>query len=544
MHNGQRPSEHATQAGYSSVILTLQRRRVLRSMLAVACALVCAAATAAPVPTHAAPPDNQWVMGGHDYRNSRSNPIERFLSPRTVAGLSTKWTSSTQGDVSATPAVVDGAVYFPDWGGFFSKVDARTGRVVWSRQVADYVGTADVVSRTSPAVMGNTVYIGTQLGAWLLAIDTRTGQLRWSTQLDTHPHAILTQSPMVFNGVVYQGVSSQEETAAIDPTYPCCTFRGSLAAVDAATGRIIWKTFTLPDQGDSTDIFSGAAIWGGTPAIDPQSNTVYVTTGNNYTVPTSVDECQNSGGTAEECLPPWNLIDSVLAFDLRTGVLKWRTGQAAFDAWTRACVPGRPPNNCPPNAGQDHDFGDGPHLFSIRGDDGRPRKVVGSGQKSGVYWLLDAATGEVAWSAAAGPGSALGGIEWGTATDGRRIYFTETNWDRVPYQLPSGETIDYSSFGALDAATGEILWQIPEPHQAIAMGAVSIANGVVFAGSLDGHMYALDAATGEVRWQTQGEGASNAGPAIVNGTVYWGNGYARNGFGAASTTFYAFHTRH
>jgi polyvinyl alcohol dehydrogenase (cytochrome) len=523
------------------MIFAPQRRLFVRSVLVVASALVwAAAATAAPV--NAAPPDDQWIMGGHDYRNTRSNPLEQILNPSTVDDLAAKWTTTTRGDVSATPAVVNGAVYFPDWGGFFSKVDARTGRVVWSRQVADYVGIAGAVSRSSPAVVGRTVYIGTQQGARLLAIDTETGRLRWSAQLDPHPRAILTQSPIVFNGVVYQGVSSDEETAAIDPTYRCCTFRGSLTAVNAATGRIIWKSFTLPDQGDSTDIFSGAAIWGGTPAIDPQSRTVYVTTGNNYEVPSSVVECQNSGGTAEECLPPWNLIDSILAFDLRTGALKWRTGQAVFDAWNRACVPGRPPNNCPPNAGPDHDFGDGPHLLSIRGADGSPRKVVGAGQKSGEYWLLDAATGEVLWSAAAGPGSALGGIEWGTATDGRRIYFTETNWDRVPYQMPNGETINYSSFGALDAATGRILWQVPEPHQGIAMAAVSTANGVVFAGSLNGHMYALDAATGEVRWQMQGEGASNAGPAIVNGVVYWGNGYARNGFGAASTTFYALHT--
>lgn len=520
------------------------RRLIVRSVLAVVSALVWVATAVPAAPVHAAPLNDQWSVGGYDYRNSRSNPREHILNPRTVDDLATKWLTTTHGDVSATPAVVNGAVYFPDWGGFFSKVDARTGRVIWSRQVAEYVGKTGVVSRSSPAVVGHTVYIGTQQDARLLAIDTGTGQLRWSTQLDTHPHAILTQSPMVFNGVVYQGVSSQEETAAIDPTYPCCTFRGSLAAVDAATGRIIWRSFTLPDQGGSADVFSGAAIWGGTPAIDPRSNTVYVTTGNNYTVPASVDECQNAGGTAEECLPPWNLIDSVLAFDLRTGALKWRTGQATFDAWTRACVPGRPPNNCPPNAGPDHDFGDGPHLLTIRDADGQPRKVVGAGQKSGVYWLLDAATGEVLWSAAAGPGSALGGIEWGTATDGGRIYFTETNWDRVPYQLPGGETINYSSFGALDATTGEILWQIPEPHQGIAMAAMSTANGVVFAGSLNGHMYALDAATGEVRWQIQGEGASNAGPAIVNGTVYWGNGYARNGFGAASTTFYAFHTNH
>jgi polyvinyl alcohol dehydrogenase (cytochrome) len=269
-----------------------------------------------------------------------------------------------------------------------------------------------------------------------------------------------------------------------------------------------------------------------------------VTTGNNYTVPKHVADCQNAGGTPQECLPPWNHIDSILALDMRTGALKWSTGQQRFDAWNTACLPTHPPHNCPVVPGPDHDFGDGAHMFVIPGPDGRPRKAIGAGQKSGVYWMLDAATGEVIWSAMVGPGSAVGGIEWGTATDGRRIYFTETNYDHVPYQLPDGQTITYSSFGALDPATGRPLWQVPEPHGGLAMAAVSTANGVGYFCSLNDHMYALSGATGTLLWDFQGQGACNAGPAIVGGTVYWGNGYNRLGLGTSSTTFYAFSVPH
>ncbi len=516
----------------------LSRRVASASALALACAV----ALAAPL-VQAPPADAQdgssWPMGGHDINNSRSNPDERILSPSTVGNLEVAWTYTTRGDVSATPAVVDGAVYFPDWGGYFHKVDAATGRAIWTHTILEYTGIANTHSRTSPVVVGDTVYIGTQDGAYLLAIDTQTGNLRWRTQVDTHPEAVLTSSPAIYNGVIYQGVSSHEFLLASDPNYDCCTFRGSLVAVDAETGEIIWKSYTLPDQGPGGDIFSGASVWGSTPTVDPQTNTVFVGTGQNYSIPNSAVECYRNGGTQRECEPPWNAKNSIIAFDMTTGEIKWSTGPDRFDAWNISCLPGFPPNNCP-IPGPDHDTSDGTHLFTIPGPDGEPRRAVGAGQKSGEFWMLDALTGEIIWSASVGPGSTLGGIEWGTATDGERIFFAETNMDRVPYQLPDGRTIDYSSFGALDAATGRLLWQVPEPHGGMAIGPATTANGVVYYGALNGYMYALDAATGQVLWEFRGQGSSNAGPAIVDGRLYWGNGYARVASATGSTTFYAF----
>ncbi|MFC6023303.1 PQQ-binding-like beta-propeller repeat protein [Plantactinospora solaniradicis] len=512
------------------------RRAVGASALAMAC--VVALAPVVHAPPASARDGARWAMGGHDISNTRSNPTEQLLDPSTVGGLEVDWTVTTSGDVSATPAVVDGAVYFPDWGGTFWKVDAESGEVIWSRSVPEYTGIAGTFARTSPVVAGDTVYIGTQAGGRLLAIDTETGDLRWNTAMDPHPDAILTSSPAIYEGVIYQGVSSLEFLQAGDPAYDCCTFRGSLVAVDAATGEVLWKSYTLPEQeGPGGDIFSGASVWGSTPTIDPESNTVFVGTGQNYSIPQTAQECQSNGGTPQECLPPWNAKDSILAMDRTTGEIKWSTGPSRFDAWNLACIPGFPPNNCP-NPGPDHDTSDGTHLFTIPGPDGQPRRAVGAGQKSGEFWMLDAATGEIIWSASVGPGSVLGGIEWGTANDGERIFFAETDYDREPYELPNGETIDYSSFGALDAATGEIVWQVPEPHGGLAVGPATTANGVVYYGSLNGYMYALDATNGALLWQYQGAGASNAGPAIVDGTLYWGNGYQR--LGPTSTTFYAF----
>jgi polyvinyl alcohol dehydrogenase (cytochrome) len=283
------------------------------------------------------------------------------------------------------------------------------------------------------------------------------------------------------------------------------------------------------------DGYTGGSVWSSTPALDRDRRTVYITTSNNYTVPASVTACQNAGGTPAECMSPGNRIDSIVALDIRTGEIKWSTGAGRFDAWTAACIPGKPPRNCPDNPGEDYAFSDGPHLFEING-----RKVVGAGQKSGEYWTVDAATGEIVWGAAPGPGSKIGGIMWGTATDSKRIYLAEANYDARPYTLPNGQTITWGSYAALDAATGRIIWQVGDPDQHHPIGAVTVANDVVYAGSMTGRMYAFDAATGAVLWSHQGQGSVASGAAVVDGTVYWGNGYYRDGFGKASTTLYAF----
>ncbi|MFB7465287.1 PQQ-binding-like beta-propeller repeat protein [Streptomyces sp. NPDC056224] len=495
--------------------------------------------------TSAASPPSSWPTGGHDIRNSRTNPQETTIGKDNVGRLKAKWTYATHGDVSATPAVVGGAVYFPDWGGYLHKVEAKTGRPIWSRKVSDYTGDPGSVSRSSPTLVGGKLYIADWNKAVLMSVDAATGNLVWKREIDTQYKAVLTQSPVVHDGVIYQGVSSRESEGALDPAYPCCTFRGSVNAIDAATGNLLWRQYTTPDNGGKTGGYSGVAVWG-TPALDPSTNTVYFTTGNNYTVPQSVSDCQTAGHTPAECYAPDNYVDTVLALDMTTGRIKWNTGAKRFDAWNTGCIPGFPPNNCPPNPGYDYDFGDGAHLFTIKGPNGCPRKVIGAGEKSGEYWLMDAATGAVVWSAAAGPGGHIGGIEWGTANDDKRIYIAEANFNKLPYQLADGSTTTRSSFAALDPQTGKILWQVADRTDGFAWGALTAANGVVFGGSTSGRMYAFDAATGAYLWDFTAPYSSNAGPAVVDGTVYWGNGYARFANGGGTTgsltegTFYAF----
>src|SRR5712671_7215955 len=198
-----------------------------------------------------------WPMFGQNPQNTASNDEERKISTSNVARLAPKWVATTGGDVSARAAVVGGAVYLPDFGGNLFALDADTGAVIWRHQLSDYGLPAGTVSRTSPAVQDHTVYIGTQAGAFLLAINAKTGDLRWKTQLDIQSGAVLTASPAVLGDVIHIGVSGvAQEVAVANDDVPCCSFIGSEVAVSARTGAILWKTPMAPSG------YTGTAIWG------------------------------------------------------------------------------------------------------------------------------------------------------------------------------------------------------------------------------------------------------------------------------------------
>jgi polyvinyl alcohol dehydrogenase (cytochrome) len=482
----------------------------------------------------------QWQIAGQNLNNTWSQPAEHSISPANVKGLKPGWVFPTGGDVSATPTVAGDAVYFPDWGGNLFAVRKDSGSLIWSHKISDYDGVAGAISRVSPAVDHDQLIIGdilnskqTHDGANVMAVDRTTGERRWITRVDSHPAAVITGSPVVFDGVVYIGVSSIEESLATDPSYPCCSFRGSVVALNAKTGEILWKTFDMPDNGGQTNQYSGGAIWQ-PPAIDPKRGTLFIGTGNNYTAPPEVEACENEN-FASNCTAANDYFDTALALDLKTGQVKWAKKLQGFDTWTVACLsPSGQNPNCPVPTSQDFDLGGaGPNLLD---------NVVGFGQKSGIYWALNPDNGNIVWSTPVGPGSSLGGIEWGTATDGKRIYVAIGNHDHLPYTLvPSGQQITWGAWSALDAATGKILWQTADPTPGtIDTGSVSVANGVMYAGSYSGQMYALDTQSGHILWSFASGGSVIDGPSIVDGVLYWGSGYRNIPPGIGNNKIYAF----
>lgn len=492
-----------------------------------------------------------WVSAGHDLQNTRYQNTESKIGVGNVANLAVKWQFTTGGDVSATPAVDGSTVYFPDWAGNLYAIDQTTGNQVWSHKVSDYTGLAGDFARTTPAIFGNLLIFGDQGGrvgggAWMMAVNKQTGNLVWKTQVEsvgTFP--LITQSAVVDGSTAYVGVSSAEELyEAFIPGYICCTFRGSMLALNANTGQILWQTYTVPSGGVPGDSYTGGSVWGGTAAIDHSRNLLYITTGNNYSMPVSVQNCvaaANDPTATKACISPNDHFDSVMALDLKTGAVKWSSVAIPSDSFNASCIfPGNPNNNCPQPGGPDYDFGQGATLFTVKGSNGKPVDLVGAGQKSGQYWALNPDTGAVVWVTQVGPGGTLGGLEWGSATDGNRIYVAISNNEGKPFL--SGTSGGWS---ALDAATGQILWQTADPTGGIDPGAVSAANGVVYAGSLQSDpskptFFALDAATGQIKWSFVSGGSVNSGAAISNGVVYWGSGYRNFGLGSPNNKFYAF----
>jgi polyvinyl alcohol dehydrogenase (cytochrome) len=499
-----------------------------------------------------ASPGSDWAMIGFDPTNSRDQPNEHDISTANVSQLAVKWTATTLGDVSATPAVVDGAVYFPDTGGMLWKLNAATGAVIWSNSISYYTGVKGDTSRTSPVLDGNTLLIGDlndPTGANIMGIDATTGTLEWIEKADPDPHSIMTGSPVLVGDTAFWG-TSQSGT----PTYP-----GALVAFDALTGTILWRSYSLPNPSGTAGDWSGAVMFG-SPSVDVQDGLVFAGFKMYTSEPASVASCNAAAasGFSESCEPSGTYFSSLVAFDMTTGDVVWSYRVFGPSAYAQAC--GSLPAAvtwCPAESDNvSFDIGgSAPNVFQLDG-----RTVVGIGQKSGVYTLLDAKTGAFIWATLVGPGGDQGGMEWGTAYDGSRIYVSITNQHHIPYDLTENGVLTNTvatggSWAALDPATGKILWQVADPQTESVtgftspvgvwdLGPVSVANGVDYVSSMaqsGSDMYALDAATGQILWQYSAGSSVNASPAVVDGSLYWGTGYAKSKpEGDGNTKFFSF----
>jgi polyvinyl alcohol dehydrogenase (cytochrome) len=511
---------------------------------------------------------SDWTAAGRDLSNSRNQPDETRISPASVPSLSVKWAFTSAGDVTANPAVEGDHLYFPDAAGYLYKVDRRSGKLIWKFPVSDYTGIPGDYARATPAIAGDALILGNQTGknleifgapqpqgAWVFAVDKRTGKALWKTQIDSTKRSMVTHSAIVANGTAYVGVASNEELVAgivtkaqnqYAPQFGSWVweFRGSVVALDVKTGAIKWKTYTAPEG------YFGASVWGSTGAVDLKRRQLYMATGDNFWEPEAVQACVAAAQAKQQdpssCQAKDAYFDSIIAFDLDTGKVNWAKRGMSYDTWNVGCglfVPGFtiPPNdNCPNPKGPDWDFAQGPMLI---GDD--DDAIVGAGQKSGMFWAFKARNGELAWRTQVAPGGLTGGLQWGSAYDGKRIYVASSNagpvlgsgQDAQPWKLKDGSSTTAGGWAALDPKTGKLIWTTADPLGGRAEGAVSVANGVMFGCNLEynpsnpalgaGHYYALNAATGKPIWSSPTTGACAAGPSISKGMVYWGSGTFR-----------------
>ncbi len=479
---------------------------------------------------------SEWNGWGVDHANTRFQATPGFTAADTPR-LTLKWAFGfPYGNSSyGQPSVVGGRVFVGSDTGFVYSIDAKSGCVHWSFRASAGVRTAPTVG---PGSGSNRylLYFG-DIRANIYAINAETGAEVWKERLDTHPIARVTGAPTLAAGRLYVPLSSLEESGAGNPSYPCCTFRGGIAAYDALTGKRIWKSFTIADEpkpkrvtAKGTQLWApaGAGVWS-TPAVDLQRRMVYVATGNGYTEP--ADEAS----------------DAVIAYDIDTGQRLWVKQVMTADSYVRDCPgiyrPNVPTENksetCPDHLGPDMDFGNAPILRTL--PNGKSFIVIG--QKDGHAWGLDPdQKGAVVWSRQLGLGfeGGGGGMMWGSAADTRFAYFPITRTD------------DRLGLAAVGLATGELAWRATP---AVGGGApVTAMPGVVFFGSSAGTMYAYSTINGHAIWtfdtarefetvngvQAQGGNINAAGPVVAGGMLFVSSGYSDLGGGVRGNVLLAF----
>ena len=465
---------------------------------------------------------NRWPGWSPTITNTRlQSAADAGLEPTAIPKLTLKWAFGFP-DASAAwaPPTAGGTrVYVGSQNGTVYALDSALGCIRWTFAASGGVRTAIVVG-------DGVVYFG-DTAANVYAVDATTGARRWVRSVEGHSLARITGSPTLHDGRLYVPTSSYEESQGADPQYACCTFRGSVSALDAGTGAVVWKTYMIPGEPKQRGTSSagvplwgpsGAAIWSA-PTIDATRGLVYVATGNLY-----------SG-------PAQPMANAVVALDLKTGAVRWSKQMTAGDVYVSNCRAGNP--NCPQTNGPDVDFGSPPMLTRMPAG----RDLIVIGQKSGVGFALDPEKmGEIVWEYRAGRGGVLGGIEWGSAVDGDRAYFAVSD---ILLPQPGG-------LHAVTLATGQRAWCAPPRPPVCGSGrgcnaaqsaAVTVIPGAVFSGSNDGALRVYSTTDGAILWEfdtnrefatvngvpARGASMIGPGPVVAGGMVFVSSGYGAFG---------------
>jgi polyvinyl alcohol dehydrogenase (cytochrome) len=484
----------------------------------------------------------RWIGWGVDTNNTRyQDAASASLTPASVARLRVKWAFGFPGDTTAyaQPTVAGGRVFVGSQGGKVYALSAATGCVHWFFDAGAPVRTAVTLGRIRSSAGPRTTAFFGDLGANMYALDAATGRLLWKNEVDAFPLARITGSPVFHNGRIYVGVASGEESAAASPEYACCRFRGSLVALDAASGRRIWKTHMIAEEAQprernriGTQMWgpSGAPIWT-SAAVDTARNALYVTTGDNYSD------------------PPTSTSDAFVALDLSSGRILWSRQMTPSDAWNVACRIDDT-TNCPASNGPDFDFAASPILVTLPSG----RRLLVAGQKSGVVHAVDPdRLGEIVWQVRVGTGGIRGGVQWGSATDGTNVYVALSDIGRINVPFSLATDTDPKRGGgmfALRLDNGRQMWHAPPPGcgerprcSPAQSAAVSATAGVAFSGSVDGHLRAYSMTDGAILWDFDTVGAyrtvngvaarggslDGAGPAIAGGMLFVNSGYVGAG---------------
>jgi polyvinyl alcohol dehydrogenase (cytochrome) len=469
-----------------------------------------------------------WNGWGNGPRNARFQPTAvAGLDAESVPSLKLKWAFGFPGGTSAygQPTVVGGRVFVGTDTGYIYSLDASTGCIYWSYRTLAGVRNAMTIGpiRTN----GHTryaVFFG-DLKATAYAIDARTGHEIWKRRVEDHFATRVTAAPALYKGRLYVPISAWEGFQARVLDYPCCTAVGSVSALDADTGSVIWKTYSIAERPRPTHKNSrgvqqwapaGAPIWN-TPTIDARRRLLYVGTGDASTYPAPATS------------------DAVLALDMDSGKIRWWRQIYKDDSFIVGCSGAEFTDNCPKHVGPDWDIPMSPMLTDASG-----KSLIVFGTKPGEIFALDARKrGEVVWrldivnnssgpspTQSSGPGNNRGPL-WGGAMDDRYAYFG----------------LNLGGVAAVRLSDGQRTWYTPlstSPAKKVTYSAAAtVVPGVVFVGGSDGRLWALSSTDGHTLWSVDTAHAFDTvngiaahggsiiapGPTVADGMLFVGSGY-------------------
>lgn len=477
-----------------------------------------------------------WNGWGVDGTNSRFQPARAAgLRAEDVPKLKLKWAFAFPNTTSAyaQPTIAAGRIYVGSASNTIYSLDAATGCTYWTYDAKAAVRTAISIGPEKSAPSGYALYFG-DLRATVHAIDAGNGERLWSQKVDDHPLARVTGAPTLAGDRLIVPVASLEEGPGGNANYQCCTFRGSVVSIDIHSGKQIWKTYTIAEAAKPTKTNkngvqqfgpSGAAVWS-SPTVDLNKKVIYIATGNAYSEPAAETS------------------DSVMALDLESGKILWTNQITSNDVFVVGCGGGGLGGaavNCPETPGPDFDFGNSPILRNLPGG----KQILIIGQKAGVAFGLDPERkGAIVWQFRAGKGTALGGLEWGSAADDQLAY--------LPLSDVLRPAAEQGGLFAVKIANGELVWKAPSPAVTCAQprgcnpaqsAAISVIPGAVFSGAMNGYLRAYSTKDGKIIWEfntaqefktvngVTGKGGSinGPGPTIAGGMVYTNSGYGAFG---------------
>jgi len=480
-------------------------------------------------------------------RGASGNGLSTITS-KNVAKLSLAWVFGLPdtSDARSQPVATDDTLFIAATGGHLLALDLRLGCIKWHTHSPAPPRTSLALGHVLGINEDNNVLFYGDAQARTQAVDTRSGKVLWRTSTKISEHSLLTGAPVLSNNLLIVPISSYEVALALDDSYECCRSHGGVLALDARTGERIWQfATTIPATKKGTTAAgtmrwgpSGVPVWS-TPTIDAKRQLIYLGTGQNASAPST------------------NLSDSVIALNLKTGELAWHFQALAGDTYNMACDTTPKGANCPKWSGPDHDIGASIILTTTRNG----REVLLVGQKSGDVYALDPDNqGNLLWHTRPGAGSALGGVHWGLAVDGNRLFVPISD---PPFPFPG--YFPKPGLFALAVDSGDTIWHTPVqrecettlyeyfgrntlypdcPFYFALSAAPMIVNDLVFAGALDGVMRAFEQHNGNVAWSfntlkafknttngiaTHGGSIDVTAPLSIGDMVYVQSGYSQFG---------------